>query len=107
MFVVTIDIWPHGRFPAKYPQVRIAGANVGCNEARTRADYEAWDVTHLDSDLEILRWVTRRPAQARVVDFPRSDEQSHLPALACALIEALGLTEIAVAPTQAHFYGED
>ena len=100
MFVVTVDIWPHGRRHAKYPVVKIAAANDGTGTS-TRGNYLAWDVSDCEDDAAIWTRVTERynHPEARVPDFPRRNDQAHLAALTCAVVHALGLDEIAVSAT--------
>ena len=100
MFVVTIDIWPHGYIAAKYTQTKIAAANLGTG-TRERGDYGAWDVSHIANDHDVYDYVTHHDPEAHITNFPRGRDQHHLPALAVALFEALGLGEIAVAPERA------
>jgi hypothetical protein len=99
MFIVTIDIWPHGNAAAPQTQLTIVAANDGSEHGR----YGSYDAIVLRGPIvtESDRWAARQDLidaidagkTARVEHFPRGNDQAHLGSLAAALIEALGLGE--------------
>lgn len=98
MFVVTIDVWPHGRCDAAYTQTRVAACNDGTGDLK-RGNYQAVVVPAGLVGFEVVQFLTDEMVAcrtARVQAFPRGRSQAHLPALCAALFEALGLTEIQV-----------
>ena len=97
MFVVSIDIWPHGDWSRPARQTTIVAANDGTGSG-TFGNYQA---IRIDGEHDYEPAVQRlmlidamnRNETAKVEGFPRSHNQDHLPALVAELIEALGCRE--------------
>lgn len=100
MFVISIDIWPHGDWHRPWRKAMIAVANDGTG-TQERGNYQAILVPqHLYDEPQGV-WLALKNAidsgqTAKVKHFPRGHSQAHLPALTVAVIDALGLGEVAV-----------
>lgn len=102
MFVITIDLWPHGRIHAQQNLTTIAVANDGTGTPQF-GNYKVWNLgAYRGTDDELYREVLARydDTDAKVLAFPRNNDQRHLCALTAQVIHNLGLDEIAVASSE-------
>lgn len=100
MFTIQVDIWPHGRHQNKFAAIKIACCNDGTG-TRDRGNYDCWlipESMHDSDDASVLAYVMehRDAPNARIRRFPRRHDQAHLASLTCAVLEGLGLNEVAV-----------
>ncbi len=102
MFVIKIDVWPHGDTQNQYNQCTIAAYNDGTG-THDSGNYKAWIVpakvvARGDDAIKAYVWhVTPTSDGATVKGFPRGHDQHHLPALASEIIDALGCREFLAA----------